>query len=103
MFYNLSWKGNIPVISLGSEMCMFHVSLSLTQCKTTSYFELSADFLRLKSDRCLLADFKIPGAKNLYCQIPIRLEDMKTSPKGLGHAAEEQHSHETQHIWTKIK
>lgn len=32
-----------------------------------TYFELSADCLRVKSDRCLLVDFKVPGAENLYC------------------------------------
>lgn len=77
------------VISLGSEICMFHTPLCLTQYETTSYFQLSADFLRLESDRCLFADFKVPGAENLYCQIPSRLEDLKTSPEGLGYAVGE--------------
>lgn len=56
-----------------------------------AYFELNADFLRLKPDRRLLAQFKVPGAENLHCQIPVRLEDMKTSPERLGNAAGEQH------------
>lgn len=55
-----------------------------------AYFELSADFLRLKCDGCLLAEFKIPDAENLYWEVPTRLEDMKTSPEGLGHAAGEE-------------
>lgn len=54
---------------------------------------MSAYFLRLKSNGHLLDDFKVPGAENFYCQISIRLEDMKTSPKRLGHAAVEQYSH----------
>lgn len=58
-----------------------------------AYFELGADFLRLKSDRRLLADFKVPGAENFYRQIPIRLQDLKTSPEGHGHAAEEQYGY----------
>lgn len=55
-----------------------------------AYFELSADFLRLKSDGHLPADFKVPGAENLYRQIPIGLEDAEASPKGHGHAAGQQ-------------
>lgn len=58
-----------------------------------AYFELGADFLRLKSDRRLLADFKVPGAENLCRQIPVRLEDTKTSPEGRGHASGEQYSY----------
>lgn len=58
-----------------------------------TYFELSADFLRLKSDGRLLADFEVPGAENFYCQIPSRLEDTEASPEGRGHAAGEQRSH----------
>lgn len=57
-----------------------------------AHLELSADFLRLKSHRGPLADFKVPGAEHFHCQNPMRLEDVKPSPEGCGHAAEG-HSH----------
>ncbi len=60
-----------------------------------AYFELSADFLTLKSDGRLPADFKVPAGENLYRQIPIGLEDAEVSPEGRGHAAGQQNSHKT--------
>lgn len=66
------------------------------QIQIITYFELSADFLRQKSDWWLLAELKVPCAENLYRQIPVRLEDMKTFPDGLGYPVGEQYSHKTQ-------
>lgn len=60
----------------------------------STYFELRADFLSLKSDGRLLADFKVPAAKHFFRQIPVGLEDLKIFPKGLGHAARERYDHQ---------
>lgn len=49
-----------------------------------SYFELSADFLRLESDRYLLAHFKVPARKNFHSQILVRFEDLKVFSEGFG-------------------
>lgn len=49
-----------------------------------SYFELSADFLRLESDRYLLAHFKVPARKDFHSQILVRFEDLKVFSEGFG-------------------
>lgn len=62
-----------------------------------SYFELSADFLRLESDGYLLAHFKVPARKNFHSHILVRFEDLKVFSEGFGQPVKKNKPKNTQY------